>query len=97
MAIVRALLLQPRIVLLDEPTSAMDRSVQAEILNLLNTLKQRANLTMVQVSHDADVVDYRCACILYAAEKFYQSARLLRQEARIKLNCCLGYSALHMD
>lgn len=59
-AIVRALLLQPKILLLDEPTSALDMSVQAEILNLLNQLKQQENLTMVLVSHDPDVIDHMC-------------------------------------
>jgi len=59
-AIVRALLLQPKILLLDEPTSALDMSVQAEILNLLNQLKQQDNLTMVLVSHDPDVIDHMC-------------------------------------
>ncbi|MGL9722991.1 ABC transporter ATP-binding protein [Sodalis sp. (in: enterobacteria)] len=59
-AIVRALLLRPRLLLLDEPTSALDMSVQAEILNLLNELKQRGDLTLVLVSHDRDVIDHMC-------------------------------------
>ncbi|WP_437615063.1 ABC transporter ATP-binding protein [Erwinia sp. V71] len=59
-AIVRALLLEPKILLLDEPTSALDMSVQAEILNLLNELKRQDNLTMVLVSHDPDVIDHMC-------------------------------------
>ncbi|WP_241625915.1 ABC transporter ATP-binding protein [Rosenbergiella epipactidis] len=59
-AIVRALLLEPKIVLLDEPTSALDMSVQAEILNLLNRLKAERQLTMVLVSHDPDVIDHMC-------------------------------------
>ncbi|HEJ7119136.1 peptide/nickel transport system ATP-binding protein [Serratia marcescens] len=59
-AIVRALLLRPKLLLLDEPTSALDMSVQAEILNLLNELKQAGDLTMVLVSHDADVIDHMC-------------------------------------
>lgn len=59
-AIIRALLLEPKILLLDEPTSALDMSVQAEILNLLNELKAKRDLTMVMVSHDPEVVDYMC-------------------------------------
>lgn len=59
-AIVRALLLEPKILLLDEPTSALDMSVQAEILNLLNDLKRQDGLTMVLVSHDPDVIDHMC-------------------------------------
>ncbi|TFZ50406.1 ABC transporter ATP-binding protein [Serratia proteamaculans] len=59
-AIVRALLLKPKLLLLDEPTSALDMSVQAEILNLLNELKQTGDLTMILVSHDADVIDHMC-------------------------------------
>ncbi|AIX74602.1 ABC transporter ATP-binding protein [Pantoea sp. PSNIH4] len=59
-AIVRALLLEPKVLLLDEPTSALDMSVQAEILNLLNQLKQQDGLTMVLVSHDPDVIDHMC-------------------------------------
>ncbi|MEE4481796.1 ATP-binding cassette domain-containing protein [Serratia ficaria] len=59
-AIVRALLLKPKLLLLDEPTSALDMSVQAEILNLLNELKQAGDLTLILVSHDADVIDHMC-------------------------------------
>jgi len=59
-AIVRALLLKPKLLLLDEPTSALDMSVQAEILNLLNELKRVGDLTMILVSHDADVIDHMC-------------------------------------
>lgn len=59
-AIIRALLLEPKLLLLDEPTSALDMSVQAEILNLLNELKSSHHLTMILVSHDPDVIDYMC-------------------------------------
>ncbi|RBP84810.1 ABC transporter ATP-binding protein [Marinomonas rhizomae] len=76
-AIIRALLLEPKLLLLDEPTSALDMSVQAEILNLLNDLKEKRDLTMVMVSHDPEVVDYMCdhAVTMKAGridtEKFY--------------------------
>ena len=66
-AIVRALLLQPRLLLLDEPTSALDMSVQAEILNLLNTLKQSQSLTLLLVSHDQDVIDHMCDRAIHMA------------------------------
>lgn len=59
-ALARSLAKRPKLLLLDEPTSALDMSVQAEILNLLNELKQAGELTMVLVSHDADVIDHMC-------------------------------------
>ena len=67
-AIVRALLLKPKLLLLDEPTSALDMSVQAEILNLLNDLKACGDLTMLLVSHDADVIDHMCDRAVHMAK-----------------------------
>jgi peptide/nickel transport system ATP-binding protein len=59
-AIARALILEPQILLLDEPTSSLDASVQAEVLNLLEALRARRRLTFVMVSHDLAVVTHLC-------------------------------------
>lgn len=56
--IARALALDPRVIILDEAVSALDKSIAAQILNLLRDLKQRFNLTYVFISHDLDVVQY---------------------------------------
>ncbi|WP_413528983.1 ABC transporter ATP-binding protein [Rahnella inusitata] len=72
-AIVRALLLKPKLLLLDEPTSALDMSVQAEILNLLNDLKAGGDLTMLLVSHDADVIDHMCDRAVHMAKGYVLS------------------------
>ena len=69
-AIARALVLNPEFVLADEPVSALDVSIQAQIINLLKDLKEKYNLTFLLITHDLSVIKYLAdrVAIMYLGE-----------------------------
>lgn len=62
--IARALAVEPRFIVADEPVSALDVSIQAQVVNLLSDLREQFALTMLFISHDLDVVEYLCERIV---------------------------------
>lgn len=58
--IARALIMNPQLLICDEPISALDVSIRAQIINLLNQLKEELGLTIIFIAHDLSVVKYFC-------------------------------------
>ena len=69
-AIARALVLNPEFILADEPVSALDVSIQAQVINLLKELKEKYNLTIILITHDMSVIEYLAdrVAIMYLGE-----------------------------
>jgi peptide/nickel transport system ATP-binding protein len=63
--IARALLLQPLLLLLDEPTSMLDISVQAQILHLLRDIRREHDLAYLFITHDRQLAQWLCDRTLY--------------------------------
>ncbi len=59
-AIARGIVLEPKVLIADEPVSMLDVSIRADILNLLKRLRRRMGLTMIYVSHDLATIKYLC-------------------------------------
>ena len=68
--IARALIMKPKFLICDEPISALDVSIRAQIINLLNDLKEEMGLTIMFIAHDLSVVKYFCdrIAVMYYGE-----------------------------
>lgn len=62
--IAAAMVAEPEIIILDEPTTALDKTVEAQVLDLVARLQKRTNTTLVYVSHDLNVIARMCERVL---------------------------------
>jgi len=98
--IARALVLDPKLLVLDEPVSALDKSVQAQVLNLLQDLKAERALTYVFISHDLNVIEYvsERVLVMYLGEVVETgTAEALAQSPKHPYTQALFASAPSMD
>ncbi|MDR0831486.1 MAG: ATP-binding cassette domain-containing protein [Bacillales bacterium] len=68
--VARALIMEPELIIADEPISALDVSIQAQVINLLNDLRAQLGLTILFIAHDLSVVKYFCnrIAVMYFGE-----------------------------
>jgi peptide/nickel transport system ATP-binding protein len=98
--IARALALDPRLLILDEAVSALDKSVAAQVLNLLRHLKRQFNLTYVFISHDLNVVQYIAdrVLVMYLGQVVeIGPAETIYQQPKHPYTRALLDSRLHLD
>ena len=82
-AIARVLLLDPKLIIADEPTSMLDISVQAQILSTIKDIQNENNLAMIFISHDIDVVNAMCKRVISMKDGKIVKEELLEEKIHI--------------